>query len=323
MKQKKKKQLHSRNRHQGRYDFEILVKAYPELKNFIFTNKYDVETVDFSDENAVRALNTALLKGYYDIQNWFIPRNYLCPPIPGRADYIHYIADLLADGNEGDIPQGRSVKVLDIGVGANVVYPIIGTKEYNWRFVGSEIDPVAFRSAKNTIEANPKLTNSVECRFQKQSEFMFKGVIRREELFDVVICNPPFHASLKDAEEGTKRKWRNLGIKKDDKTSRNFGGKSTELWYPGGELAFIRNMVRQSSWIPTACFWYTTLVSKQENLGNILRAVKRARATEVRKIDMGQGQKSSRVVAWTFLTREQQAEWRKERWTKKEKKEKM
>jgi 23S rRNA (adenine1618-N6)-methyltransferase len=50
-----------------------------------------------------------LLISYYDIQKWDIP-HYLCPPIPGRADYIHYIADLLAESNNGIIPKVMGFK---------------------------------------------------------------------------------------------------------------------------------------------------------------------------------------------------------------------
>src|SRR3546814_1857048 len=35
-------------------------------------------------------------------------------PVPGRADYVHLLADLLASHNEGTIPRGAAVKVLDI-----------------------------------------------------------------------------------------------------------------------------------------------------------------------------------------------------------------
>ncbi|PVF10901.1 23S rRNA (adenine(1618)-N(6))-methyltransferase, partial [Yersinia pestis] len=38
------------------------------------------------------------------------------------------------------------------------------------------------------------------------------------------------------------------------------------------------------------------------------------KAVEVRTIEMAQGQKVSRFVAWTFLTPEQQAAWVAERW---------
>lgn len=40
-------------------------------------------------------LNKALLAAHYDIEYWDIPDTYLCPPIPGRADYVHRAAELL------------------------------------------------------------------------------------------------------------------------------------------------------------------------------------------------------------------------------------
>jgi 23S rRNA A1618 N6-methylase RlmF len=50
--------------------------------------------------------------------------HYLCPPFLEETDYIHYIADLLASSNNGIIPK-HAVQGLDIGVGANCIYPIM------------------------------------------------------------------------------------------------------------------------------------------------------------------------------------------------------
>jgi len=154
---KEKSSLHPRNRHRERYDFKQLIESCPELAQFVKINIYNDESIDFSDPEAVKMLNKALLKRYYEIDNWNIPQNYLCPPIPGRADYIHHIADLLCSNNYGKIPTGEKIKCLDIGVGANCVYPIIGNKEYGWSFIGSDIDPVAIGSATKIIELNPSL----------------------------------------------------------------------------------------------------------------------------------------------------------------------
>lgn len=135
--------LHSRNQHRLRYDFNLLIENCPELKAFVFINEHQIESIDFSNPQAVKTLNKALLISHYDIQNWDIPQDYLCPPIPGRADYIHYIADLLAESNNGIIPTGAEVEGLDIGIGANCIYPIIGNSVYDWSFVGTDIDEKA------------------------------------------------------------------------------------------------------------------------------------------------------------------------------------
>jgi 23S rRNA (adenine1618-N6)-methyltransferase len=297
---KEKSNLHPRNPHRFRYDFEQLINSCSELKPFVFINKYDSQTIDFANSQAVKMLNKAILKHFYGITHWDIPENYLCPPIPGRADYIHYIADLLASKNKGIIPKGKSVKVLDIGVGANCVYPIIGSSTYNWNFVGTDIDPVAVESAQKIVAQNDSLLGKIEVRLQTSSNSIFKGIIMPDEVFDVSICNPPFHASLKEATQGTQRKIKNLTGKKPQNPNLNFGGQNAELWCEGGEEKFVIKMIQESATIPQKCVWFTSLISKKEHLPNIYRALKFAKALDIQTIDMAQGQKVSRIIAWTF-----------------------
>ncbi len=292
--------LHPRNRHRDRYDFKQLIAACPELAPFVSHNTFDVESIDFANPAAVKTLNKALLRSYYGITFWDLPEGYLCPPVPGRADYIHYMADLLSERNGGVIPRGKTIKVLDIGVGANCIYPIIGHKEYGWRFVGTDVDPLAMRAAKQIVAANSTLAGAVECRLQANASDIFKGVVQPGEVFTLSICNPPFHASAAEAIAGTQRKWKNLGIEKVASAQLNFGGKHSELSYPGGEAAFIRQMITESAGIPQTCTWFSTLVSKQSSLPAIYKALENVKATDVRTIEMTQGQKTSRVVAWSF-----------------------
>ena len=305
--------LHPRNPHRFRYDFEQLIKSCPELKPFVSLNKYKNESIDFANPDAVKMLNRALLKQFYNISYWDIPENYLCPPIPGRADYIHYIADLLASCNEGEIPKGKNISVLDIGVGANCVYPIIGHKEYGWKFVGTDIDPLAIGTARKIVESNSSLKGFVECRQQKSPTDIFFGVLKENEKFDVSICNPPFHASREEAQEVAMRKQNNLGYKKSEKPILNFGGQDAELWTPGGELEFVTRMIEESAEIPDNIFWFSTIISKSENLQLLYRVLERVNAFDVKKIEMSQGQKISRILAWTFLNKKKQGEWRFDR----------
>ena len=158
--------LHPRNRHGGRYDFAVLTACCPELAAHVAANAFGDDSIDFSDPLAVRALNRALLRHFYGVAAWDIPARYLCPPIPGRADYLHYLADLLAASNGGEIPRGAGVRVLDVGTGANLVYPLIGHAEYGWRFVGSDIERGALASAQAIIDANEGLADAIELRLQ-------------------------------------------------------------------------------------------------------------------------------------------------------------
>ena len=304
-----KSTLHIRNKHRDRYDFNILIKACPELSLHVFLNKYGDKSIDFSDPKAVKALNKALLCHFYQIKFWDIPQDYLCPPIPGRADYLHYASDLLASCNNQSVPRGEKIKVLDIGVGANCVYPIIGHQEYGWSFVGSDIDELAIRSARKIVEVNPPLKNAVAIRLQTAKTKIFENIIHNGEYFDLTICNPPFHASAQEALMGTQRKVRNLGNKNYLKPVLNFGGQQSELWIEGGELAFIGKMIEESKGYKTQCFWFTSLVSKSENLGFLFALLEKAGVAETRTNEMVTGNKITRIVAWTFLNEKQQADW--------------
>ena len=309
-----KKQLHPRNLHREAYPFDALSETSPELKAFIGINKYGNEGIDFANPDAVRALNRALLKHFYRIEHWTIPKGYLCPPVPGRSDYLHYAADLLAESNGGRIPKGKRVCLLDVGVGANCIYPLIGHQEYGWRFVGSEVDETAFQSAQQIIRSNEGLDEAIECRHQKTATSFFKEIIKREDLFDLTLCNPPFHASLEAADAGRKRKWKNLGKTQKSAKDKNFGGAAAELYFPGGEKAFIQQMIEESKAFSLHCLWFTTLVAQKNHLPAIYAALEEAKVKLVKTIDMAQGQKSSRIVAWTFLDQERREKWSALRW---------
>ncbi|MES2795814.1 MAG: 23S rRNA (adenine(1618)-N(6))-methyltransferase RlmF [Bacteroidota bacterium] len=309
-----KNNLHPRNLHRYRYDFEDLVKTCPALKPFVFINKYQTESIDFANPEAVKLLNKAILMHFYSLKNWDIPAGYLCPPVPGRADYIHYLSDLLSISNSNIIPRGSSIKILDIGVGANCIYPIVGSKEYGWQFVGTDIDPLAIKSAENIVKSNTILKGKIECRLQNVPQNIFEGIIQSGELFDAVICNPPFHASAEEALEGNRRKLTNLAEKSGkniQENELNFGGHSHELWCEGGEKAFILKMVKESLKFKNQCLWFTSLVSNQSHLKSIENALKNAKVAKTKIIEMAQGQKISRFIAWTFMKTPEHAEWSK------------
>lgn len=309
-----KHNLHPRNLHRDQYEFKLLCKAYPELKPFVRQNEFHIDSVDFSDAKAVRALNRALLAHFYNIQHWDFPASFLCPPVPGRADYIHYLADLLAGSNGGQLPAGEKIRVLDLGTGANCIYPILGKSIYDWNFAGTDIDPRSVEAARKIVSLNPQLSASIEIRQQPASANILKGIIGEGELFDLTICNPPFHSSLDQAMAGSALKWKNLGVNKSAGSLLNFGGQQAELYCEGGESTFIRRMVKESMLFKQQCCWFSTLVSKKENLEGIYKAISGAGAVATRTIEMSQGQKISRFVAWTFLDDTAMQAWKELRW---------
>ncbi|MDQ0594743.1 23S rRNA (adenine1618-N6)-methyltransferase [Chryseobacterium ginsenosidimutans] len=300
--------LHTRNLHRNPYDFDQLISCLPELKEYVFINSYQTATVNFSLPKAVKLLNKALLLHFYNVQNWDIPDSNLCPPIPGRADYVHYIADLLAEKRSG-IPTGISVSGLDIGVGANLVYPLIAHQSYGWKMLGTDINRDSLENAQRILDHNPDFSNFIQLKKQPNSDHIFKNIIDPKDRFTFSMCNPPFHDSEESALKGNIRKTRNLNRSKVQKPLLNFGGQQSELWCEGGEIAFITKMIEESVLYSSQILWFTCLVSKKDNLHKLTSILKKVKVIEFKIIDMSQGQKISRILAWTFVFQKNRKDW--------------
>lgn len=294
--------MHKNNKHQNDYDFDILTQTIPDLEDYVFVNKFDSTTIDFANPKAVKCLNKALLKTYYSIDYWEFPDAHLCPAIPGRVDYIHHLADLFKNSK----PKS-SKKVLDVGTGATCIYPLLGASEYDWQFVATEIDTQALKNAQTIIDKN-NLSEVIKLRLQSNKTQILKGIMQANDVFAFSMCNPPFYKNEQEAMAATTRKLKGLN-KNHTKLVRNFSGTANELWYEGGEKAFLHNYLYESSLFKTNCFWYTSLVSNKDLVKSMQKSLKKLGATQVKVINMQQGSKVSRVVAWSFLTAKQQKYW--------------
>jgi 23S rRNA (adenine1618-N6)-methyltransferase len=297
--------LHPRNLHQGHYDFQRLCKDHPALKSFVRSNPKGEATIDFHNPKAVQTFNQALLRSYYGIEYWQLPIHALCPPIPGRVDYIHHLADLLKNQYGLRSPKQPATRVLDVGTGASLIYPLLGRQCYGWQFTASDVSEASLASSQTIIDQNPVLAG-IQLRHQSNPECIFEGIIQQEEFYHLTLCNPPFHASQREAEQGTMRKNTNLHKRSHGpQTSKNisalnFGGQSHELWCPGGERAFITRMIHESEQYQKQVGWFTSLVSKSDNLAPLKKILKKGPVKEIKVVKMAQGQKVSRFLAWTF-----------------------
>ncbi len=282
--------LHPRNKHKNGYNFDVLIKENKALESFVTENKYGNSSIDFSDPKAVKELNRTLLQHHYGIKEWNFPDENLCPPIPGRVDYVHHLSDLLTDSSIVD-----DIKILDIGTGATCIYPLLGAKEYNWNFVATDIELDSLDYAQDIIDDN-NLDPKIELRQQFDEANILKGIIEDGDSFSAVMCNPPFYKSEAEARGANNRKSRNLG----NNAVRNFAGNNNELWYPGGEKAFLHNYLYQSSLYKEVSVWFTSLVSKKENVESLQKSSEKLKAKNFKVIPMHQGNKVTRIVAWQF-----------------------
>jgi 23S rRNA (adenine1618-N6)-methyltransferase len=309
-KRKSGHKMHPRNRNLERYQIPALVTCLPELGAYVQPSKTGEDTIDFSSPNAVKLLNRALILNDYGLQAWNFPDANLCPPVPGRADYLHHMADLLRENQFGNIPRGPELHVLDVGVGATAIYPIVGIVEYGWSFVGCDIAKESLESVRTIVEANASLQGLLKVREQTDPSCILRGVISESDRFTFTMCNPPFHASAEEAAQGTMRKTKNLSGGRASNPMLNFSGVHEELIYDGGEMRFIQTLIRESQNYATNVFWFTTMVSKQSHLKVLYATLKTVRPDEIRTIPMGTGNKSTRILAWTFVPKEERKQWR-------------
>lgn len=246
-----------------------------------------------------------MLKHHYDIDAWDIPDGFLCPPIPGRVDYIHYVADLLAG-----YASNQTVSLLDIGTGANGIYALLACQAYGWNVTATDVNPLALDNVATIAQNNPTLKGDLTLRLQQDKSRIFERVIEQGDYFDVSVCNPPFHGSLAGALSSNQKKRDNLAKNRNQKVMHktrqdpkglNFGGLGAELWCDGGERAFLRTMITESQDYAKQCRWFTTLVSRTEYLEIADALFDELNVTDVKKIQMHQGNKITRILAWTFM----------------------
>ncbi len=283
--------MHFNNIHNNKkYNFEKLQLVNSELKDFVFKNEHGTLTIDFANSNAVIALNKALLMYHYNLQDWQLPKGYLCPPVPSRVDYIHHIADIINTSS-------KKITGIDIGVGANAIYSILGAQVYHWNMIGSDIHLESVLAAKNNISLTPALHDKITIIHQTKKANIFEGIIKENDFFDFTMCNPPFHSSEKEAIKGTSRKIQNLQIKKME---LNFGGQSNELWCNGGEALFIKRMIKESTIFKKQVGYFTSLISKKENILKIKKQLTKLKAS-FKIIPMEHGNKKTRIIVWSFI----------------------
>lgn len=310
--------LHPRNRHKQGYDFPALLTVCPELEPFLINKDDGLLTINFSDAQAVLLLNKALLAYYYQIQFWQIPEGYLCPPIPGRADYIHFIADLLCESYLKEQVTGKQIKGLDIGCGANCIYPILGSRLYDWSFIASDIDKLAVQTAQLIVKANNNISKQIVVRQQSNPQHFFAGILKSKERVSFTVCNPPFHSSMEKATQGSVLKSSNLAKKSkykakasnsEGQVSLNFAGQEHELSCPGGEIAFVKKMIKESLQVQDQVCWFTCLISKGDNINPLKKLLNQLNVKQIKVVKMAQGNKQSRFIAWSFLDKAQQQQF--------------
>ena len=191
-------------------------------------------------------------------------------PRPETEELVDWVLSNLHD-------QDSMLDILDIGTGATCIYPLLGAKEYDWNFVATDIDLDSLHIAQDIITDN-NFDAKIILRQQFDEANILKGIIEKGDSFSAVICNPPFYKSETEAKGANARKSRNLGTN----AVRNFAGNNNELWYPGGEKAFLHNYLYQSSLYKDTSVWFTSLVSKKETIKSLQKSGEKLKVKEMK-----------------------------------------
>ena len=112
---------------------------------------------------------------FYKVNFWDLPDQNLVPPVPGRADYIHYLADLL------NVDDSHKINILDIGTGASLIYPLIGSSVYNWNFIATDSEPKSIKVAQKIIDENLHLRLKIILRLQSDKNKILSGIVNETD----------------------------------------------------------------------------------------------------------------------------------------------
>lgn len=298
-------------------DFAALASRHPALAQHVHIRQDGSGAVNFANADASRAVTAALLAEHYGVA-WSVAPGQLIPPVPGRANYIAWLADLLALSS----PPGQVVG-LDIGCGANLIYPLLGAAQHGWRFVGADITDVANAGAHANLAANPHLAPLIEVRDVREQpadaangtaaaavaadsgrmqgpaasnaampdgsdafpNSVLRPAMRPGERFAFCMTNPPFFESIEQA--GLNPQTAHMGT-------------AEEMVCPGGEAAFVGAMVADSLLLRDRIHWYTAMLGRKASLKALRTALYRHRPTALRTTEFAQGRTSRWGLAWSF-----------------------
>ena len=238
-------------------DFLILIKEFPDLKKYIIKqNEEKLEEIsfDWSNNNLSLLMTKSILDYYFNIKYYNIPKGYLIPPIPSRLNYLNLINKILIKEINSQSRYSSDIIGIDIGTGANIIYPILGNSIFNWKFICSEINDESYNNAKLILEKN-NLENEINLIKQKNKNNIFLNILNQENKYIFSLCNPPYY----DYETEIK-----LDEKKRD-NEFNFD----EVYYKKGEFGFFQRYFIESTCYKKNVYLFTILIGKKANMENI------------------------------------------------------
>ncbi|XP_014509863.1 U6 small nuclear RNA (adenine-(43)-N(6))-methyltransferase-like isoform X1 [Vigna radiata var. radiata] len=312
-------------------DFAHLAILYPSFQSFVQPSPPHMRlTIDWTDFNATRELTRILLHHRHTL-TWWIPDGQLCPTVPNRSNYIHWLEHLLSSNIiPGTISSDSKVRGFDIGTGASCIYPLLGASLHGWSFVGSDVTDVAIEWAEKNVSSNPHISNLIEIRRVQDNNA--PPCVEVEDLVNsdqIALCKKtdmevaPLPLDLHACENKSYRGPPILvGVVRDDEKfdfcmcnppffesleeaglnpKTACGGTSREMVCPGGERAFITRIIEDSTQLKQHFRWFTSMVGKKSNLKYLVSKLWGVGVSIVKTTEFVQGRTYRWGLAWSFL----------------------
>ncbi|XP_021286006.1 methyltransferase-like protein 16 homolog [Herrania umbratica] len=319
--------IHPRNKYSDNQpDFSLLASLYPSFKDFVFYSREGRPRIDWTDFNATRELSHVLLLHDHGL-HWWIPDGQLCPTVPNRSNYIHWIEDLLSSDI---IPKtnsnGDNVRGFDIGTGANCIYPLLGASLLGWSFVASDMTDVALEWAERNVKSNPHISELIEIRnarcspnnptpeglnngesvYSEEGEGLLSSSIGMPASEDKSYHGPPILLDVvRDGERFDFCMCNPPFFESIEEAGLNpktsCGGTLEEMVCPGGEKAFITRIIEDSVVLKQSFRWYTSMVGRKVNLKFLISKLREVGVTIVKTTEFVQGHTCRWGLAWSFV----------------------
>ncbi|KAG6968119.1 hypothetical protein JG687_00003925 [Phytophthora cactorum] len=235
----------------------------------------NLETTSVAIKYVLQALSEAteltktLLLHDFGLQ-WDIPINRLCPP--------------QTDQKSTEV----TVSGIDVGTGANCIYALLGATTNKWNFIATEINSDSYECAKENVARN-QLETLISIKRTRSNKLLLEPLQDEppERKFDFVMCNPPFFDNINEA---------------DTNPDSSCMGSANEMVFPGGEVAFIGNLITESEMLQNRILWFTSMVGKKSSLRKLLALLREKKVKSTRTTEFFQGRTKRWGIAWTFST---------------------
>ncbi|KAG5520057.1 hypothetical protein PMAC_001133 [Pneumocystis sp. 'macacae'] len=268
-------------------NFTELAKDYPSLKPFVDNQS----RINFRNPAALREVTKCLLKKDFKI-NILLHEERLCPPIPNRRfAYILWIQELIDFVN---YDPKQKVFAFDIGTGSTCIYPLLGCSQRpNWFFYATDIDKFSLQLAQENVTRN-----GLEDRIKIIDSAEYLTLIPLDELnipnINFCMCNPPFYSSKEEMIASS--------LRKSKKPFSSCTGSLTEMVTPGGEIAFVKKIIKESYFLKERVNWYTSMLGKLSSVIKIIELFKEMQIDNYVLSELPVGGNTRRwVIGWSFM----------------------